>query len=111
MGWRANDHGQARKSAVVSFGRYSVGNGSAAYGPSRTSKPARAAGTLFRRYAVPHPWDKQARLNRRRRLAWLFSYAQSSHHRAIRKSTNRSECPRRALNEYAIEVGPSNATT
>ena len=110
VGGCRNNNGQARKSAVVSFGRYSVGNGSAAYGPSRTSKPTRAPGALPRRYAVPHPWDKQARFNRRRRLAWLFPDAQPPHHRAVRKSTNRSKRPRRTLNYYAVEVGPSNAT-
>jgi hypothetical protein len=105
-----NNNSQARKPAVVSVGRYSVGYGSAAYGPSRTSKPTRAPGALPRRYVVPHPWDKQARFNRRRRLAWLFPDAQPSHHRAVRKSTNRSKRPRRTLNQYAVEVGPSNAT-
>ena len=36
-----------------------------------------------------------------------FRMYNPSHHRAVRKSTDRSECPRRALNEYAVEVGPS----
>jgi hypothetical protein len=75
MGGRRNNNGQTRKSALVSFGRCPVGDGGATYGPSRTSEPARASRALLGQHSVPHPWDEQTRVNRRSRLAWMFSYA------------------------------------
>src|SRR5216683_8071765 len=97
MGGRANNHGQARKPDLVSARGNPVGIRRSTSCPSRASKSARASGAIPRRHAIPNSRDKQARLDRRRRLAWLFSHAQPAHHRTVRKSTNRSERLRRAL--------------
>jgi hypothetical protein len=64
---------------------------------SRAAKSARASGALPRRCFVPDSRDQQARLDRRRGLARLFSHAQYAHRRAVRKGADRSQRLRRAV--------------
>jgi hypothetical protein len=58
MGRRANRHGKARKSHLVSTGGYSMGVKRSSCGPARASKSAWATGLVSRRNLIPDTRDQ-----------------------------------------------------